>query len=559
MAHDILIENGMIVDGTGAEPTPGNVAISDGVITAVGETSGEAREVINADGNLVTPGFVDLHTHLDAQIGWDPMLTPVSWHGVTTVLMGNCGVTFAPCKPDDRETIAAMMESVEDIPREAILSGLPWNWESYGEYLDTLESMNPAINLAGMVGHSALRYYVMGDRSVTDQPTSDELEQIVSIAGQSVRDGAVGFSTNRFLGHRMPDGRPIPGTHAEHDEVEAIALAVGEAGGIMQNVNNFGGDFVGERELLRKQGNATRVLFSTTAGDKDTSGRKIRSMIEELNAEGLDLNMITVPRSTGGIVGLACGLPWTSETWEKLDAMMPEDRLKAIQDTGFCNKLIEEAETLPQTGKPGTPVRPATDLFWMGDEEQPDYLGGSERTLTSLAEQAGEHTSETFLRMAKESNGKALFAHRMFNKNLKAVSSLLDCDYCLPSLGDAGAHVSQVMDSGWATFVLSHWTRDLGKYSVGDAVRRITAAPARIIGLKDRGTLAAGQRADINVLDLESLAEKMPEIVHDFPGGAPRFIQRGKGYQATICNGTVSLRDDELTGARAGKVLRNGA
>jgi N-acyl-D-amino-acid deacylase len=559
MTHDILIRNGMIADGTGADPTPGDIAIDGDTITAVGNVDGDGAEVIDAEGCLVTPGFVDLHTHLDAQIGWDPMLTPISWHGVTTALLGNCGVAFAPCKPEDRETIAAMMESVEDIPRDAILSGLPWSWEHYGGYLDALESMNPAINVAGMVGHCALRYYVMGDRSITDQPTAEELDQIVRLAGDSVRAGAVGFSTNRFLGHYMPDGRHVPGTHAAHDEVVAIAEAVGGAGGMMQNVCNFGGDFTGEAELLRKEAHHARVLFSTTAGDRDTSGQKVKAMVEALNADGLDANTISVPRSTGGIVGLACGLPWTSGAWQELSAMLPEVRLEAIRNVDFANRLIEEAKAIPPEGRPGTPVRPARDLFWMGDGPYPDYLCGPEQSLAALAEAAGEHPAETFLRMSKDSNGKTLFTHRMFNKNLKAVRNLFNSEYVLPSLGDAGAHVSQVMDSGWATFVLRHWCRDEGMYSVGDAVRRITSAPARIIGLDDRGVLAAGKRADINVFSLDRLAERMPEIVHDFPGGAPRFIQRGEGYQATICNGIITLRDDELTGARGGRVLRNGA
>ena len=550
MTHDLIIRNGMIADGSGAEPVAGDLAIDGEHIVAVGDVAGDAREEIDASGNLVTPGFVDLHTHLDAQIGWDPLLTPVSWHGVTTALMGNCGVTFAPCKAEDQELIAAMMETVEDIPREAILSGLPWNWESYGDYLKTLETMNPAINVAGMVGHCAIRYYVMGDRSASEQPTVDEQAEIARIAGEAVRDGAVGFSTNRFLGHYMPDGRHVPGTHAHHEELEAIAAEVGKAGGLMQNVLNLGGDFEGEAQLLRKEARASggRVLFSITAGAKDSSGNRVRTMLDDMATEDLDINAISVPRGTGFISGMQCGLPFRSASWQKLAAMPFDERLTAIADSDFCATLIAEAQAEPGTSP--------EDLFWMGDGDSPDYVGGDDCSLAGLAASAIEHPAETFLRMSRESKGRALFTLRSFNKNLKALSNLISSEHCLPGLGDAGAHVSQVADGGWATFVLTHWCRKEGLYSVGEAVRRLTSAPARIIGLPDRGTLAAGMRADVNVIDLDRLGEGFPEIVHDFPHGASRFIQRGRGYLATICNGKVILRNDEHTGERGGYVIR---
>ena len=549
MAHDLVIRNGTVADGTGRELTNAAIAIDAGTISAVGEVRGRGIDEIDAKGKLVTPGFVDLHTHLDAQIGWDPLLTPISWHGVTTALLGNCGVTFAPCKPEDREILAGMMETVEDIPRRAILSGLPWNWENYGDYLDALEALEPAINVAGLVGHCAVRYYVMGDRSASEQPTAEEKAQIARIAGDAVRAGAAGFSTNRFLGHYMPDGRHVPGTHALHEEVEAIAREVGAAGGLMQNVLNLGGDFEGEAELLRKEARASggRVLFSITAGAKDTSGRRVRAMLDAMHAEGLDISSISTPRGTGFISGLQCGFPWRSPAWVELGDLDFPARLDAIRDADTRARLVGEAQT---------PGRPPEDLFWMGDGDQPNYVGTTDQSLAQLAEARGEHPAETFLRMALDSDGRALFTLRSFNKNLKAVAHLLSSEHCFPGLGDAGAHVSQVMDAGWATFVLSHWCRDTGLYSIGEAVRRVSAAPARILGLRDRGTLTVGKRADVNVIDLDALHEKHPEIVHDFPHGAPRFIQRAQGYAATVCNGAVILRDDEHTGVRAGAVLR---
>ncbi|MEK9868773.1 MAG: amidohydrolase family protein, partial [Gammaproteobacteria bacterium] len=259
--HDLVIRNGLVVDGTGSEPYVADIAIDGNEIVAVGEVSGSAETEIDASGHIVTPGFVDIHTHLDAQIGWDPMLTPISWHGVTTALLGNCGVTFAPVKSTDRELLAGMMETVEDIPRDAIMTGLSWNWEHYGEYLDELERLNPAINVAGLVGHCALRFYVMGERGVEEQATPEEKQKMAEIVRKAIQDGAVGFSTSRFLGHYLPDGRHVPGTHAEHEELVEIARAVGAENALMQNVTNFGSDFDGEMALIRKEAEQARVLF----------------------------------------------------------------------------------------------------------------------------------------------------------------------------------------------------------------------------------------------------------------------------------------------------------
>ena len=552
MIYDLVIRGGTIVDGTGAPAFEGDVAINGNEIIAIGTIAETGKEEIDATGQIVTPGWVDLHTHLDAQIGWDPLLTPISRQGVTTALMGNCGVTFAPCKQEDQQLIAAVMETVEDIPREAIMTGLPWTWDTYGEYLDAVEKMDPAINIGGLVGHSAIRYYVMGDRGVEGDPTPEEQEQIVDIARQAVKDGAIGFSTNRFLGHFMPDGRNIPGTHAKHDEVVAIAEAVGQEGGLMQNVLNLGGDYEGEEALLRKEANAAdgRVLFSITAGDKDNSGARVRTMLEDMAANDLDINAISVPRGTGNVLGLQAGLPWRTNAWNEVREMKTlDEKLAAIQDPARVEQLLAEAKV--------DDTIPSNELYWLGEDGQPDYISGDEKSLQTFADERGEHPAKTFIRMSIESNGTAWFTRRFFNKNLKAVANLLSCETCLPGLGDAGAHVSQVTDGGWATFTLTHWTRDVGLYTIEEAVRRLTSAPARIMGLSDRGALQVGLKADINVIDLENLREEMPEIHNNFPHGASHFIQGAQGYKATICNGEIILRDDKLTGARAGEVIRN--
>lgn len=551
MAHDLVIRGGSIVDGTGREPAAGDVAVDGSTITAVGAVDAPGHREIDASGHVVTPGFVDIHTHLDAQIGWDPLLTPVSWHGVTTALLGNCGVTFAPCRPADRELLAGMMETVEDIPADAILNGLPWTWEDYGGYLDALESLRPAINVAGLVGHCALRFYVMGERAVEEQATEAERDEMADVVARSRAAGAVGFSTSRFPGHYLPDGRHVPGTHAEHGELVRIARGLArQGGGLMQNVLDLGNDFDGEIELLRAQARASgdRVLFSIAAGRRDDSGQRINDVIGVLRAEGLDVSAVCIPRGSGLVTGLVNILPWRGPAWRRLAALDFAGRLTAIDDAATCAELVDEARAEPER-------LPASSIFWLG-EDVPHYATGAEASLQALADAAGEHPAETFLRMERESRGRALFTMRFFNQNLRALADLISGEHVLPGLGDAGAHVGQVMDSGWPSFVLSHWVRDAGLYSVAEAIRRMSSAPARIIGLEDRGRVEPGLRADLNVIDLGRVREEMPEFVHDFPGGAGRFIQRAVGYRATICNGQVILEHDKHTGARPGQVLR---
>ena len=545
MAHDIVIRGGEVVDGTGAEPVPGDLAIDDGLITALGKVDGKGRQEIDAKGHVVTPGFVDLHTHLDAQIGWDPSLTPVSWHGVTTALLGNCGVTFAPCKPDDVELLAGMMETVEDIPKNAILTGLPWDWEDYGGYLDAIDRLQPAINVAGMVGHCAVRFYVMGERAVEEQASDEERRQMADVVAHSIDSGAVGFSTNRYPPHKLPDGRSIPGTFADVGELVEIAKAVGPRNAIMQAV---GANF----EVLRAMAETTkgRILFSYGTGPQEGMGAKSAAGLEQLSKYG-DLTAITQVRGSGFMFGLQSNLPVQGETWAKLRKQNLEERLAAIRDPEIREKLVDEGLNMQRRF-------PMTNVFYLGDGESPNYTSPPEENLEALANANGEHWVETFLRLSDETDGRALFNLRMFNQNLKELGDLFKSEHIFPSLGDAGAHVSQIMDAGWSTFTLSYWIREAGLYSLGEGIRRMTSGPARVLGLKDRGALKPGLKADINVFDPDKVAERQPVLVHDFPGGAPRYIQKSMGYKTTIVNGEVTLVDGEHTGARAGQVLRHG-
>jgi N-acyl-D-aspartate/D-glutamate deacylase len=542
MTHDIVIRGGEIVDGTGAEPFAGDLGIKDGRIAEIGTIASQGAEEIDAAGLVVSPGFIDLHTHLDAQIGWDPDLTPISWHGVTTALMGNCGVTFAPCKPEDRQFLAGMMESVEDIPAQAIMSGLPWTWESYGDYLKAVEGLRPGLNVAGLVGHSAVRYYVMGERSFAEAATADEVAQMAGIVGAAMDAGAVGFSTNRFAPHKAPDGRSIPGTFADPSELIAIGKAVAARGGVMQAVGAAG-------EVLKAIADETgaRVLFSYGVGSEPGAGRRSAEGLDKL-AEGRDLTAICQVKGTGYMFGLQCSLPFRGEAWDRVRAMDLAGRVAAVKDPVMAASLIEAEESR----------LPLEHTYYIGDAETPNLTAPRDASVKAEMAARGESFVELFLRLSRETEGRALFNYRLFCQDMDELGDLFrHSNNVLPSLGDAGAHVSQIIDADWATFTLKYWIKERGVYSLSEGIKRMTSDGARVMGLRDRGTLKVGQRADVNVFDFERVTQLQPRIVHNFPGGAPHFTQRARGYKATLVNGQVNVRDDQSTGARAGMVLRH--
>ena len=543
MTHDIVIRGGTVVDGTGGETFSADVGVKDGRIAEIGKIASKGAREIDADGLTVTPGFIDLHTHLDAQIGWDPDLTPISWHGVTTAMMGNCGVTFAPCKPADREFLAAMMESVEDIPRQAIMTGLPWTWENYGDYLSAVEKLRPGINIAGLVGHSAVRYYVMGERSFAEDASDAEKSQMADIVGKALDAGAVGFSTNRFAPHKAPDGRSIPGTFADPSELVEIGKAVAARNGLMQAVGATG-DVL--KAIADQSG--SRVLFSYGVGADKGAGRKSAEGLDKL-AEGRDLTAICQVKGTGFMFGMQCSLPFRGPAWETLRALDLKGRVAAIKDPVLAAQLIEQ-------GKTGINLE---HTYYIGDAETPNLTAPRNESVRDQMAVRGESFVEYFLRLSRETDGRALFNFRLFCADMDELGDLFGATKnVLPSLGDAGAHVSQIIDADWATFTLKYWIKEKKVYSLAQGIQRMTSDGARVMGLKDRGTLAVGKRADINVFDLDRVTQLQPHIVHNFPGGAAHFTQRARGYKATLVNGQINVLNDESTGARAGMVLRHG-
>ena len=557
MAHDLIIRGGTVLDGTGSEGVAADVAVDGDRITTVGDLGdATATREIDATGMTVTPGFVDLHTHMDAQIGWDPFMTSCSWHGVTTAMMGNCGVTFAPAATEDRSYLAEMMESVEDIPRDAILGGLPWDWQTHPEYLDSVQRMAPALNVVSLVGHCAVRYQVMGDRSLgEEEPTAAELDRMRELVGESIAGGAVGYSTSRILVHTVPDGRKVPGTYASAAEHLALADGMNEAGGgIFQAVNDFESRAGGEFELLRAMAeSAGDVLFAIGPGNDPDVGSRVVDLwggfLEDTRAHAGNITAYTMTRPSGSLAGLVQVPPVRGTRWRALMQLPTlEDRIEALSDDATRSELVAEAEAKGMLYNPEF-IHP------LGSGAIPEYDVEGGTSLADLAAAAGVHPVEIVIDRLLASEGRELFNLWFFHRNRAAIGDLLALDAVYPGAGDAGAHAGQICDADAPTHFLSYWSRERGMFTLADAVHRLTAKPAATLGLVDRGTLRAGAFADINVFDPDALQVGYPTYVHDFPGGAGRLCVQSTGYACTLVNGEVVTAQGELTGARPGRVL----
>ncbi|WP_420439872.1 N-acyl-D-amino-acid deacylase family protein [Candidatus Poriferisodalis sp.] len=570
MSHDTVIRGGLVVDGTGGDAKAVDVAIDGERITAVGEVEAPGRTEIDAAGKVVTPGFVDIHTHLDAQLAWDPIGSSSCWHGVTSVVMGNCGVTFAPVKTEDIEYIAEVMESVEDIPKQSMMQGLPWDWRSYGEYLAFLDGMPKGINVGGMVGHVAVRWHTMGPDSLDERPASEsQVAAMCELVDEAMGAGALGFSTSRTLLHRTPDGRPIPGTFADDNELYAFGDVLGRHGrGVFESAPRFeaaGPDFAGGRHEIEVLGEITRRSGQPSTFGLVYSARKpemsdlVLGYVSEQNAAGAQLRPQTTCRAIGVVLGIQHRTPWdrAGETWRSLRSLDVAGRLEAIRDPATRTALVSEANSSESnsTGMANSLV----DLsrLYLLDAVNPNYRIGPEGTLEAQAAAAGVSPVELFLDATDRSEGTVMLSLPVLNQDFDAIERMLSHESIVMGLADAGAHVGQIMDSSQPTFFLSHWVRDNGFFSLPEGVRRITSDTADLFGLVDRGRLEAGRFADVNIIDVDRLSLSGPEYVYDFPGGAGRYIQQGAGYEATLVNGQVFMRDGEHTGSLAGRTLRS--
>ena len=565
MAWDVLVKNGTLIDGTGGEPVRADVAVQGERIAAIGELDGSAARVIDAEGALVTPGFIDIHTHLDAQICWDPLATSPCWHGVTSVVMGNCGVTFAPCKPEDREFLARLMESVEDIPAKSIMTGMPWDWETYGEYLDSIDRLPKGVNVGGMVGHCAVRWWAMGKRSLEQKIAGeDDIARMREVVREAIRGGALGFSTSRTLLHKTPDGEPVPGTFAGPDELIGIGNVLGEEGrGVFEAVPYLDSTesdvIVGEVDWMERvsRANGRPLTFGMLQTRQFPDlWRTVLDSVEKANARGAKILPQTQVRSVGVLFGLVNLTPWdlAGGTWGLLKLISLEERLAAFRAPEKRAKLIEDSKKSPMGES-------LLKYFYLLPEREgaTRYDLAPEDGLTAIASRRGVSPVEAFMDIALETGGKALFTFPFANQDFDVVGKMLSHKDVVLGLADSGAHCGQIMDASLPTFFLSYWVREKGMFSIQRAIEKLTSEPARLFQLEGRGVVREGAFADLNVIDFDELRVLAPEYVQDFPAGASRYIQRGTGIRHTLVNGRPFMERGRHTGDLAGKLLRSRA
>jgi N-acyl-D-amino-acid deacylase len=568
-SFDMLIRGGTVVDGTGAAAQVADVAIiNDHIVDVAPNIVGTATRVIDAEGRVVTPGFVDIHTHLDAQLAWDPIGSSSCYHGITSVVRGNCGVTFAPCRPEDRQVLAEMMESVEDIPRDAILEGLAWDWETYGEYLDSMSRVPKGMNVGGMVGHCALRRYAMGERGIDQAPpTADDLATMSDLLAEALRGGALGFSTSRTFLHKVPDGRPVPGTYAEPDELFAFADILGRHGaGVFESASRIGegergdADIPATRAEVAWMGEVSRrsgrpVSFGLLQHDsRPTLYADVIELTKAQNALGGNVRPQTTARSVGVLFSLDTRSPFDrSVAWRDLKEMRNGKKLMALRDPAMRARLIDEAEVSP----------PGVDLAQLFVVNQPDggarYDLDPSTSLAAIAHQRGISAAAAYIELQLEYDGGLVCSFPFLNQQLSAVEVMLDDPLVTLGLADAGAHVGQILDASQPTFLLSYWIRQRQRWTLEEGIRRLTSDTADLFGLSGRGRLVAGAWADVNVIDIDALGMPAPLGKSYTYDGAGRYVQGATGYDYTVVNGQVFMDHGEHTGVLAGSMLKNSA
>ena len=573
--HDLVIRGGTVVDGTGRAPRRADVVIDGDRVTAVGVApagdAGDAREVIDATDRIVTPGFVDVHTHYDGQITWDPLLTPSCWHGVTTVVMGNCGVGFAPARADRRDWLIGLMEGVEDIPGSALSAGIRWGWESFPEFLDALECVPKAIDIGTQVPHGAIRAYVMADRGARNEPAMpDDIAAMARLVREGIEAGALGFSTSRTIAHRAIDGEPVPGTFAAGDELLGIGMALADAGaGVFElaPAGVMGEDLAApDREMAWMRALADRtgrpVTYALLQHDlAPDDWKRLLDLAGDAARDGIPLRPQVAGRPLGLLIGLQTFHPLTARLAYRERAHLPLDELVAELRRPEVREAVLH-EQFEQNGYGGTAfIQLGLDrMFPLG--KPPDYEPAFDDSVAARAKRAGRDEWEFFYDLLLQRDGRELlmrpllgysdFSHEPIRQMLLHPASAL-------GLGDGGAHVGAICDASTTTYMLTHWVRDRSRgprLPLEWVVRKMTADTATLYGLDDRGVLTPGKKADVNVIDLERLELDPPEMVHDLPGGARRLVQTASGYDATIVSGQVVIRNATDTGARPGALVR---
>jgi N-acyl-D-aspartate/D-glutamate deacylase len=564
MAHDLVIRGGRVAVGLGGEPVTSDVAVDGGTISEVGAVSGRGRRELDAEGLLVTPGFVDIHTHYDGQVTWDARVTPSAWHGVTTAVMGNCGVGFAPVRPDGHDRLISLMEGVEDIPGAVLDEGIEWTWESFGEYLDAVERRPHDIDVCAQLPHGALRLYVMGERAARlEEATEEDAAAMRRLATEALRAGAIGFSTSRTLNHRTASGDPTPSLRAGAAELEAIALGVADAGhGVIELISDFWPDPDGEFAMIRGLVERTGCPLSLSLAQshrRPEAWRELLARIEAASADGLPIRGQVAPRPVGLLLGLQSSFhPFSGHPAFREVAALPLDaQVRALRDPALRARLCE--------GERPEGLRALLDydrMYPLGSP--PDYEPAPETSVLRLAEARGVDPAELALDLMLEDGGRGFLFVPFSNYadgHLDACGEMLAHPDTVFGLGDGGAHVGIITDASFPTYALTHWARDRrhGQVELGWMIQQLTSATARAVGLTDRGVVAQGMQADLNVIDFDELRCEVPEMAYDLPAGGKRLLQRAHGYRATVVRGQVTYEDGEPTGALPGRLVRAGA
>lgn len=568
---DLVIRGGLVVDGSGGPARHGDVVVDDGLVvevTAPGQ-AGRGAETLDADGLLVTPGFVDVHTHYDAQATWDPWMTPSSWHGVTTAVMGNCGVGFAPAAPDRHEWLIALMEGVEDIPGSAMTEGLRWGWETYPQYLDALAGTPRVMDLGSQIGHGPLRAYVMGERGARNEPaTADDIHQMGDLVEEALAAGAFGFTTSRTPIHRSRDGELVPGTNAAEDELLGIANAIRRHGrGVFQFAPDHAHVPVVEFPWMRRVAAITGQPVCVNVNQPDSAPdvwREVLALLDQAHADGLPIYAQVAGRSIGILYSLQGSVHplMFHPAYAEVAALSHEERLVALAEPERRRRIIEE---IPDDG--GFFHSAVVDKLgrtWTVSGADIDYEPPTETSVAALAERRGVPPMQLVLEQLTSGGGTGMLYAPFFNYSYGDLSMTYEATrhpHTRLGLSDAGAHCGAICDGGMPTFMLTHWARDRRRgprLALEFVVHRQTAQTAALYGLHDRGLIAPGMRADVNVIDLDGLGFDVPRMAFDLPAGGRRLVQRGRGYVATFLGGVRTVDHDEFTGALPGRLLRAG-
>jgi len=564
MAHDLLIVNGTVVDGSGGPGRRADVSVSDGRITGVGDLAGEqAQETLDAEGHVVAPGFIDGHTHMDAQVYWDPLGTCSSYHGITSVVMGNCGFTLAPSRASARELVVRNLERAEDISPAAMAAGIEWGFETYPEYMDAVDGLPKGINYSGYVGHSALRTYVMGERAFEEEASADDVEAMKRELAAGMAAGAMGFTTSRTLNHQTSDDRPVASRLANWEEVRALVGVAGAAGGIFEITNEDAAvespdaqpEYFGRIETLARESGATIMFGVGSSRHAPESWKPWMGLIDRVsNGDGRMFAQVH-SRQFNVVLNFEGQLPFDGlPGWKALRERPRADQLVALRDPETRQRLVHEAHHGEYGDAVGAEAR-KPDYDWvlvMGDA-----LGPHAR-VSDLARERGVDPVELMIDIALETDLGQNFLQPFANEVQEQVLALMKHPRSLVTFSDAGAHVSQISDCSIATHLLGHWVRQEQAVGLEEAVCMLTAQPAAAFGFADRGHVEAGYVADLAIFDPDTVAPEVPRIEHDLPGGARRLVQESRGFLATVVAGEVLLRNGVHTGALPGRLLRRG-